>query len=132
MPNPVIENVDVGQIAIDGADFHDELITFGGGGTLEAGTILARDSVSGKLVPFEIGGSDGADVPKAVLTYAVTAAGAGDVSSRVLVAGTVNQDRLIIDADGDGSNLTAAILDQLRSYGIVATPVNQLAKQDNQ
>jgi hypothetical protein len=53
-------------------------------------------------------------------------------SARVLVEGEINRDRLLIHADGDGDNIDAPIRDQLRSYGIVASPVQQLAQLDNQ
>ena len=67
----------------------------------------------------------------AVLTYEVTRTSGGTERIRALVYGEVNKDRLIIDVDGDGSNITAAILDELRSAGIMATDVKQLAKIDN-
>ena len=133
MPDPVITNQDVGQVEISDGKFRDELITFAGAGTLRAGTILARDSVTGKMIPFVKGGITNEDgVPKAVLTYAVTATGAGDVSAKPLVAGTVNATRLVIDADGNGSNVDAVVLDQLRNYSITAHDVKQLSQLDNQ
>ena len=87
---------------------------------------------NGKMVPFAIAGLGGAQIPLEVLTYNVTAAGAGDESIRALVSGSVRKERLIIDADGDGSNVTDAILDQLRNYGIVSTDVEELNILDNQ
>lgn len=86
----------------------------------------------GKLVAYAIGGDGGAQFPIAVLTYELTATGAGDKKARVMVAGEVKKSRLVVDADGDDSNITAAILDQLRSAGIVATDVQQLSVLDNQ
>lgn len=133
MANIEITQVDTGSVEIEGGKFQDELITFTGADTLAAGTILARDSVSGKLVVYAIGGVTNENgVPKAVLTYPVVAAGAGDEPARVLVAGRVNATRLVVDADGDASNITAAILDELRSYGIVALDVEQLGAADNE
>ena len=87
---------------------------------------------NGKLVPFVIGGVAGAGIPKTVLTYDVVAAGAGDESIRSLISGSVRTEKLIIDADGDGSNITDAILDQLRNYGIVPQNVSELNILDNQ
>lgn len=89
-------------------------------------------AADGKLVPFATDGAGGAQYPIAVLTYASTRTGAGNNKERVLVAGEVKKERLIIDADGDGSNVTAAILDQLRSAGIVATDTLQLGNYDTQ
>lgn len=89
-------------------------------------------AADGSLVPFNPAGAGGDQYPLAVLTYEVTKSGAGTEPIRALVAGEVNKRRLIIDADGDGDNITNAILDQLRSYGIVAIDTQQLAELDNQ
>jgi len=85
----------------------------------------------GDLVPFAPAGVGGAQLPVAVLPYALTATGAGDLRARVLVGGKVNATRLIIDADGDGSNITDEILAQLRSAGIESEPITQLGEYDN-
>lgn len=89
-------------------------------------------AADGKIVPFAIDGDGGAQNPKAILTYDVTATGAGDVAIRAGVAGAYRKERLIIDADGDGSNITDAILDQLRDYGLVPIDVQELNILDNQ
>lgn len=133
MANITIENVDLGNVVLDSGEFKDDLLTFGGAGTVVAGTILARDSVSLKLVPYVIGGSTNENgIPKTVLTYDVTATGAGDVAVRSLISGKVRKERLVVDADGDDSNITNAILDQLRSYSIVPVSVTELNVLDNQ
>ncbi len=127
-----VTNNDLGSVILKDAQFRDELLTFAGAGTVVEGTILARNTASGKLVPFEIGGAGGNEIPKAILTYDVTAAGAGDEAIRAGVSGGYRKERLIVDADGDGSNITDAILDQLRDYGLVAIDVEELAILDNQ
>ena len=133
MTNLTITNIDTGNVILENAQFRDDLLTFAAPGTLNSGTILARDSVSGKLVPYVIGGVTNENgIPKAVLTYDVTAAGAGDVSIRDMVAGSVRFQRLIVAADGDASNITPAIIDQLRDYSIVAIDVQELNIYDNQ
>lgn len=132
MPNLTVTNVDLGSVILKDAQFRDELLTFGAGGTVAEGTILARNTVSGNLVPFATGGADGSEVPKAILTYDVTATAAGDVPIRAGVAGGYRKERLVIDADGDDSNVTPAILDQLRAYGLVPVNVNELGILDNQ
>lgn len=133
MANIEITNNDNGSIALRDEEFRDDLLTFAGADTVLEGTILARDSVSLKLVPFVIGGVTNENgIPKAVITYDVTATGAGDVPVRALVAGVVRKNRLIVDADGTGANITKAHLDQLRSYSIVAIDSKQLAELDNQ
>lgn len=113
------------------AVFRDELVTFAGAGTFAAGAILARDSSTLKLVIFVKGGvTAGNGIPKAVLTYPVTSAGAGDVKARVLISGKVRKERLVINADGDDSNIDAAVIDQLRAYGITPESTQQLAVLD--
>lgn len=89
-------------------------------------------AADGKMVPFVIAGAGGAQIPKAVLTYDVVAAGAGDEAIRNMVSGSLRKERLIIDADGDGSNITDAILDQLRDFTLVSTDVQELNVLDNQ
>ena len=133
MSNLVIENVDQGTVILANAVHEDGLLTFAGAATSLEGTILARDSVSLKFVPYVIGGvANENGIPKAVLTYDVVAAGAGDESIRAMVSGRVAQERLVVAADGDATNITDAILDQLRDYGIVAESVTQLSTLDNQ
>lgn len=133
MANSTITNVDIGNVVLQDADFRDELLTFGGAGTVLAGTILARDSVSKKLVPFVKGGSTNENgIPKAIVTYDVVGAGAGDVAIRAGVAGKYRKERLVIDADGDASNVDNVVIDQLRDYGLVPIDVQELGILDNQ
>lgn len=89
-------------------------------------------AANGKMVPFVIAGAGGAQVPSQILTYDVVAAGAGDVAIRAGVAGKYRKERLVVDADGDASNITDAILDQLRDYGLVPIDVSEQNILDNQ
>ena len=131
--NISIENVDVGSIVLKDASFKDELLTVAGAGTTLAGTLLARDSVSKKMIVFVKGGSTNENgIPKEVLTYDVVATGAGDVAIRGLTSGHVNADRLVIAADGDDSNIDADVRDSLRDFSIVATTVTNISTLDNQ
>lgn len=133
MSNIRVENVDIGSVVLEGAVFRDELLTFAGADTMVEGTILARDSVSLKLVPFVKGGVTNQNgIAKALLTYDVTATGAGDVPIRAAVEGQFRKERLIIDADGTGANVDNAVLDGLRDYGLTPVDVKQLAILDNQ
>ena len=133
MADPVITNIDLGNVIYSDAEFSDELLTLAGADAIAEGTILARDSVSGKLVLFVKGGSTNENgIPKAVLTYDVSIGGAGDVALRAMVSGKVRKERLIIDADGDDSNVDNAVRDQLRDYSIVVVNVTELNGLDNQ
>jgi len=129
MADPIITVNDVGQIGIGQCDVEHDTVwaAAGGGDTLAAGTIMARITSGGKWGIYATGGAGGLGVACGVLAYAVT--GAGDTPVDVIVRGTVNQDRILQDA---GAAVTAAVVDQLRSYSILAKPVLQLAQEDNQ
>jgi hypothetical protein len=133
MSNITITNNAIGNVTLQDAQFRDGAITFTGAGTLAEGTILAVDSSTLKFVPFVKGGTTNENgIPKAVLTYDVTAAGEGDVQSRVAVAGSYRKELLIIAADGNASNVDQAVIDQLRDYGLVSIDVKELNILDNQ
>ncbi len=133
MADPIITNVDIGNILVRNIEIRDDILTFAGAGTILEGTILARDSVSEKLVPFVKGGATNENgIPKVVISYDVTATGAGDITVRVVVAGTLRKQRLVIDADGDDSNIDSVVIDQLRDYANIAIDVQELGILDNQ
>jgi hypothetical protein len=133
MPNIEITTNRTNGVRIWEPVHSDDAVTFAGAGTLLAGTILARDSVSLQLVPFVKGGTtDGNGVPVAVLDHELVAAGAGTLSIRPIVSGQIRSVQLVIDADGDDSNVDAAVIDQLRDYSIIALFTDQLSELDNQ
>jgi hypothetical protein len=133
MANIAKTTIDNGGALVPGTSYEDrdELIAFGGAGTLLAGTILARDSVSLKMIAFVKGGAtNGNGVPKGIILYPVTAAGAGDVKSRVVIRADARKERLVIDADASDTNIDAAVIDQLRTFGITPVNTQQLAILD--
>lgn len=131
--NMTATNIDSGRVVLERGPFRDDTFTAGGAQTYAAGTILARDSVSLKLVPFVKGGTTNENgIPKAVLTYDVVADGAGDIPIRMMESGVVKFQDLVINADGDNSNVDAAVIDQLRDYGLQVKDVTEAGKQDNQ
>jgi hypothetical protein len=89
-------------------------------------------AADGKLVPFATDGAGGAQLPKAIVTFDVVAAGAGNEPIRAMVSGIVRKQRLIIDADGDGSNITDEILDLIRDFSLISIDVQELNILDNQ
>ena len=132
MSNATTTNVDTGSVGLRDEEFSNELLTLAGADVIAPGTILARDSVSGKLVLYVKGGATNNNgIPVAVMTYEGEIAGAGDLPVRAMVAGKVDLNRLVIDADGDGSNVDHVERDGLRSFGIVAISVSELAGYDN-
>ncbi len=132
MPNMTITDNDPSSVTLGGDEtFRDELITFGGAATLLKGCLLARSTATAKLVPYVKGGvTAGNGIVNSVLTYAVTAAGAGDIKARVLILGTVNKSRLVINADGNASNIDGVVCDLLRDVGITPVEVQQLPGYD--
>jgi len=123
---------DLGTVQVRDCEFQDELFTSGGADELVEGTILARDSVSLKLRLFVKGGSTNENgIPKVVLAHNVSISGAGDVAVRVINQGVVKKERLVIDADGDDSNIDKKVLDQLRDYKITAVNSKKLGRLDN-
>lgn len=127
MANIVTTEIDTGDLEIGPCEYEDGLINFSGADLLVRGTILARDSSTLKFRIFVVGGSTNENgIPKAVLAHDVEATGSGDLAVRAIVEGNVNQDRLVIDADGDASNVTAAVRDKLRDYKITCSEVTQL------
>lgn len=104
----------------------DGATDFADGDTFSA-AVVAND----KWVPFAVGGVAGAGKARGVLTYDITATGAGDLGADVLIGGDVRFDKLVIDADGDNSNVGQAVRDQLRDYGINVLDSNDLSELDN-
>lgn len=133
MVNLITTNLDLGSVILKDAQHIDAEITFAGADTFAPGTILARDDVSLKHVLFVKGGSTNDNgTPRGVLTEEVVAAGGGDEQARLMISGSVRKERLIIDADGDDSNIDGAVIDQLSQTGITAINVVELQKLDNQ
>ena len=89
--------------------------------TYPVGTLLARDTSTLKLVPFVKGGTtNGNGVINSVLSAELVASASQDYNVSVMIAGQVDKDLLIIDADGNASNVDAAIVDELAKMGIYA------------
>ena len=133
MANSVITNNDLGSVILGDASFRDDVLTLGGAQTVLEGTILARDSGTDKLVLFVKGGvSNENGIPKVILPFEVISTGAGDFPVRVGVAGEYRKERLVIDADGDDSNIDSVVTDQLRNYGLTPIDVQELNILDNQ
>ena len=49
-----------------------------------------------------------------------------------MVTGSVRESKLIIDADGDNSNVDNAVIDELRDYSLVTIATQELNILDNQ
>lgn len=128
----VITNQDLGSFQLGDNSFKDDTYVHAGAVTILEGTILARLAASEQLVPFVKGGSLGAEIPVAIATEDEVATGAGTPPTRTLVSGRVRKQRLIIQADGDASNIDDVVRDQLQQTGIVAIDTEELQILDNQ
>lgn len=132
MADPIKTNITISSLQAGPCQLADETVTLAATTTYKAGTILARDSVSKKLVPYVKGGSTNENgIPKAVLNEALTTVGSGDYRVRPILGGKLNFSNLVIHADGTNANIDAPVLDQLRDYGIEAEATVQLSKYDN-
>lgn len=103
-------------------------ITDGGTDFSAGATATLTVAADGKLVAFAPGGAGGAQIPKFVLAKALTSTGAGDFPTRPIIKGRVAKERLSIVG---GGTVTDSMIDQLRSYGIIAESVKQLGRADN-
>ncbi|MEY4510976.1 MAG: Bacteriophage lambda head decoration protein [Pseudomonadota bacterium] len=114
------------DLSLHGAQFRDELLAFTAPATVLRGTVLGRVTATGRLTPWSAAAFDGSQVAVALVPSDVVATGAGDVAIRALIAGEVARSRLVIAADGNGNNITAALIDQLRNIGITVIDVAPL------
>ena len=131
MANITITNNDLGSVALEVWGTLEGVLRNAAGDeeTFAEGTILARHATDGKFYPYDPAEtSEDLEVPKYVLTYAVTAAATSDNPVTVLSAGKVNKNRLVIH---DGTTITAAHLDALMNRPVIPVDVKQLAKIDN-
>lgn len=133
MANIEITNNDTTGIVIWEPITKSDTLTVAGAGTTLKGTLLARDSSTLKLIPYVKGGStnDNGTV-RAVLLEDQVATGAGDLAIFPLISGQIRSADLVIAADGDNSNVDAAVLDALRQTGIIARSTTELSELDNQ
>lgn len=128
-----VTNIDPNTGIIKRGPFQDILLTSAGATTYKANTLLAVDSVSLKAVPFVKGGSTNENgIPKMLLTYEVTVAGAGDTKVRAMMTGEIRKDKTVIHADGDASNIDQAVKDLCKDQGLVLVDVKDLQVADNQ
>lgn len=132
MPNLTITDIDNGSSVFSDAITNKETLVIPGAQTIKPGTILARDSTSLKLVLFVKGGVTNENgIPKAILTYEIVAAAGADFAVDAMVGGNARKENLVIDADGDASNIDEKVLDQLRDFAIISIESANLSVLDN-
>jgi hypothetical protein len=121
MSNITTTDVNAGSVEIRDGEFEDGLLDIASSGTFLEGLILARSA--GKFIPY----IKDSNTPVAVLPFTVVAADSADQPIRAMIKGVVNAERLVILADGDASNVDAAVRDLLRQTGITPLRVQQLS-----
>ena len=135
--NIVITDCDNTPLARVGANYQDETLALAASApdrVVKAGTLMARTIATGKTAVYVKGGDPVVNgVAFAVLAADVCddAGAGGDFPCRPLVTGEVTASQLIIDADGDNSNIEAVEVDSLRDFSILVVQTTQLAKLDN-
>jgi len=107
-------------------------VTDGGTPFIAGDSFSLTVAANGNLVLFATDGVGGAQAPKFILSQEYVSAAGGDFPIRPLISGEVRREDLIIDADGDGSNITDAIIDELRDFTMIASTATQLGELDNQ
>lgn len=109
-------------------------ITAGGTELDDADTVtftVVAASGTELYAPFLATGVNGLQNPNGILLDDLVATGAGNVAARVVVAGKVNRALFVIDADGDDSNVTLAIIEQMRVNGLFPVSSTELGVYDN-
>lgn len=132
MPNLKVTNFDNTQAILEVDQFTFKSVTFTAAKKVyPALTILAVNTTGDKFVPFVKGASDSTGVAVAVLNeeHDFTA---GDHGIRIAQKAKVLASKLVIDADGDDSNVDAAIIASLNANGITAVVAHDISVLDNQ
>lgn len=133
MGNNTVTNFYPGDGVRDVKVSEQAILTSAGAVTTKRLTILARITADGKYCPYAANNSPtGAATPVAVSLSEVVADGAGDDPVGVMLQGTVNEANLTIHGGTTGENITAAIKDSLRTYGIIVETIDDCNELDNQ
>jgi hypothetical protein len=131
MANPTITNYE----AYDGIkpeDTEQGVITGSGADSFIRGTILGVITATGKYYPYNTGDSpSGTNIPKAILLNDVTTSASADYPAGIMLTGEIDEDKVMIDGGTQGANITQAIKDLLRTYGIIVKSKTEFGAIDN-
>jgi len=83
------------------------------------------------LVLYDVDGTNGAQVPVAILPYEVVMTAGGSVAADAIFGGVVRKDKLVIDANGDDTNVTDHVMDLLAQTGIQVVFNTDVSVLDN-
>lgn len=133
MANPTVTNFYPGDGVRNVKASEQAILTSAGAVTTKKLTILGRITSGGKYAPYASNDSpSGCNVPVAVSLSEVVSDGAGDDPVGVMLAGTVEEEKLTIHGGTTGANITEAIKDQLRTFGIFVVSKTECNALDNQ
>lgn len=122
-------NQDSSPLVLSTLHTPDEVITLTLDEVVPKGQLIARNTTNGKLVSYQAAaGVAGSAIPIGVMQYDLTATAAGDYPVRPLLAGTVVKEKLVTKL---ADPITNMVLDQLRSYGVIAVSVDELGAYNN-
>lgn len=111
--------------------FKSQVFTAPGADTFAKGTLLARLTATGKLVPYEAAQSDGSEIPLALLAEELIVGSGGDTTLRVFLSGTVREDQLLVYTGGSPVAPDSVELSLLHDYGIIGLDDRELLRFDN-
>lgn len=133
MTEPTVTNYDPNDGIMKRGKYVDILLTAAGAHTFLKNTLLALDSSTLKAVPYVKGGvTDDNGTPRFLLTNEEVAAGAGDIPVRAMLTGEIATSRVVIDADGDASNIDNAVKALCKDHGLVLVDAAANWVEDNQ
>lgn len=98
-------------------------------GDVVTATVAAQSGTP--LVLYDVDGTNGAQVPVAILPYEVVQTGSASVACSALIGGVVRQDKLVIDADGDATNVSDHVMDLLANAGFTVQLNTDVSVLDN-
>ncbi|BAV81049.1 hypothetical protein [Vibrio phage CKB-S1] len=124
-----VQNRTINGITIFDAVFDDATLKAAAAETWPAGAVLAQDTSDNTYVRYNPSGSNGTNIPSAVLTQPVTFDAAGNVPGRPAFQGRFRLEDLVDSAD---AALTQAARLGLRDYAILTQSTRQITIQDNQ
>jgi hypothetical protein len=129
--NITIINYDT-SLGIRPENTDQSVITGAGVDTFIRGTLMGRITSSGKWFPYNTGDSpSGTNVPKGILLNEVVTAEVADYPAAIMLTGEIDEDKCMIDGGTLGANITEAIKDTLRTYGIIVKSKTECGVIDN-
>lgn len=130
MANITITNYDT-SLGIRPKDTEEHVIAGAATDTFIAGTLMGRITASAKWQVYDSGAGDGTETVKGILINEVDTTNGVDSPCAIMLTGEIDEDKCMIDGGTIGENITAALKDTLRSYGIIVKSPTEIGVIDN-